>query len=185
MRFRRNTMKSTILGALLLATTAFAGQGMQVPPMPKEFSKANFFLGKWTGTEKVHGMGGAPVNAKGTFTGKRALGDRYIQSLHVMDMGKQGKMDGMHLLSYDTFKKQFVAFWLDSSNPQVMEMSGNFNGNKLVMISKPTPIPGMPEPIVMRATWTKLSTTKVTFSLDMKQGDKWAPMIEGNYRKIG
>jgi hypothetical protein len=178
-------MKSIFVATMLLSASAFAGQGMQMPPPPKELSKASFFMGKWVGTEKVHGMGGSPVAAKGSMTGKKMLDNRYIQSMHTMDMGKAGKMEGMHLLSYDSMKKQFMAYWFDSSSPGVMEMSGNFQGNQLVMISKPTEIPGMPAPMVMRATWTKVSNSKLTFKLDSKDGAKWVPMIEGSYRKVG
>ena len=178
-------MKSILVATLLLSASAFAGQGMQIPPPPKELAKANFFVGKWAGPMKLYGMGSAPMTVKGSMSGKKTLDNRYIQSMHLMDMGKSGKMEGMHLLSYDPMKKQFMAFWFDSSAPGVMEMAGNFQGNQLIMVSKPTEIPGMPAPMVMRATWTKVSNSKLTFKLQSKDGDKWTPMIEADFRKVG
>lgn len=176
-------MRSVLVAMILLSSVALAGQGFELPPPPKELAKANFMLGKWRGTEKMPGMGG--ITAKASLVGKKTLDNRYYETTHVMDMGKAGKLEGLHLLSYDAFKKQYRAFWFDSSSPGVMEMSGNFQGNKLIMISKPTEVPGMPAPLTMRATWTKHSNTKVDFLLQSKEGDKWAPMIEGTFRKVG
>jgi len=178
-------MKSLIVAAALIGSTAFAGQGMQMPPPPPELQKVAFMTGKWAGTMKIYGMGPNPSNGKASIVAKKTMDNRYIQADHVMSMGQMGKMEGMHLLSFDPFKKAFVAFWFDSSSPGVMEMTGNFQGTSLIMISKPTSIPGMPEPMTMRSTYVKQSNTRYTFKLEHKQGDKWAPMITGEYRKIG
>lgn len=179
-------MKRTIVAATaLLSAFVIAGQGMQMPPPPPELGKIGFFTGKWTGSLKVYGMGQSPVACKATLLGKKTLDNRYIQTNHTMDMGKMGKMEGMHLISYDVFKKQFVAFWFDSSVPSVMEMSGNFQGTSLIMISKPTSVPGMPAPMIMRTTFTKKGNSQYDFKLESKDGEKWSPMIVGGYRKVG
>ena len=179
-------MRFLFVGILLTSAAAYAAQDMmQLPPVPKEFAQANFFLGKWQGTEKVSGMGGAPTTAKATMVGTKTLDGRYIQSMHTMDMGKMGKMEGMHLLSFDPFKKKFMAYWFDSSAPGVMEMSGGFTGNKLIMVSKPVEIPGMPGKMVMRASWTKVNAKQIEFRLESQQGKSWSPMISGSFRKVG
>jgi len=174
-----------VLASVLLGSMAMAGQGMRLPPPPAELGKVAFFAGKWTGNLKVYGMGQTPVACKATLLGKKTLDNRYYQTNHTMDMGKMGKMEGMHLLSYDPMKKQYKAFWFDSSVPSVMEMSGNFQGNTLIMVSKPTEVPGMPAPMIMRTTFVKKSNSAYDFKLEAKEGDKWSPMIVGGYRKVG
>ena len=183
---RRFIMKRIIfLAPLLLGSVAIAKQGMQLPPPPPELNKVAIFAGKWSGNLKVYGMGPNPVACKATLLGKKTLDNRYYQTNHTMDMGKMGKMEGMHLISYDPFKKQYKAFWFDSSVPSVMEMSGNFQGTSLIMISKPTEVPGMPAPMIMRTTFTKKGNNQYDFKLESKDGDKWSPMIVGGYRKVG
>jgi len=178
-------MRQIFVLTTFLCSTAFAGQAMQaLPPMP-ELAKVSFLAGKWTGNLKVYGMGPNPVPCKATLVGNKTLDNRYIQTNHTMDMGKNGKMQGMFLASYDQLKKQYVAFWFDSSAPSVMEMRGNFQGTSLIMVSKPVEVPGMPGPMTMRTTFTKKSNSQYDFKLESKEGDKWTPMIVGGYRKTG
>lgn len=177
-------MKWLTVFVALAATSAWAGQGMMNPPAPKEFKKVAFFGSKWSGTEKMPGMGvDKPVKA--TMNGKVVLGAKYAETFHTADMGKMGKMEGLHLISYDPLKKKYIAFWFDSSMPGVMEMAGDFQGNKLIMVSKPTEVPGMPAPLIMKATWELKGTKNLTFLLESKEGDKWVPMIQGNFKKVG
>jgi len=176
-------MKKLLTFALCFAAFGIANAQMGNVPTPPEFKKVAFFAGPWHGSVVMQGMGMPPTKATGTMNGKVILDGKYIQSMSITKMGKAGSMEGTHLISYDPFKKQFVAFWFDSSAPGVMEMSGNFQGSKLVMTSKPTEIPGMPEPAIMRVTWSRPSTSKLEMLLEMKQGDKWAKLIESKYSR--
>jgi len=90
----------------------------------------------------------------------------------------------MHLISYDIFKRKFTAFWFDSSSPGVTEMSGGFQGNKLIMISKPKEFPGIALPLIMRFTWQRLPQNKLSFLLEMQAGDKWQTVIDGSFKKV-
>lgn len=174
-------MKIFLAASLLLAAAVTFAQDMMPMAPPKELKRVeSWFLGKWTSTTKMEGVG---QGMKGNSVGQKVLGGMYIQQNHSMAMGKMGKMSGMYMMSYDPAKKQYVAWWYDSSAPGAMEMSGNFQGDKLIMISKPTPIPGMQEPAIMRATWQKKPGNKILFQLDMKQGDKWGQIMESNYKK--
>jgi hypothetical protein len=170
-------------GLLLAAAVTFAQEMMPMAP-PKELKRVeSWFVGKWTSTSKMSDMGQGMSTMKGNSVGMKVLGGMYIQQNHSMNMGKMGKMSGMYIMTYDPAKKQYIAWWYDSSAPGQMEMSGNFQGDKLIMISKPTPIPGMAEPAIMRATWQKKPGNKIQFVLEMKQGDKWGKMMESDYKK--
>jgi hypothetical protein len=176
-------MKNLLALVLCFATIGGVNAQMGSVPTPSEFKKVAFFAGPWHGSVVMQGMGMPTTKANGTMNGKVILDGKYIQSMSITKMGKAGTMQGAHLISYDPFKKQFVAYWFDSSSPGVMEMTGNFQGSKLVMTSKPTEIPGMPEPATMRVTWSRPSTAKLEMLLEMKQGDKWVKLIESKYSR--
>ena len=159
----------------------FAQEGM--PPVPtEELKRVDFMTGEWSGTDIMYFAG-----QKSTSTSKSKsdtiLGGRYIRTMVEYTMEGMPAMTGMHMLTYDAEKKAYVGWWFDSMAPGVMRMEGNFEGDKLIMVSDPTPIPGMPGNQTMRATWNKNGDKGVMFKLELKQGDKWEPMIEGDYKK--
>jgi len=159
---------------------AAVAQEMEMAP-PKEMKAVEFFLGNWTGTNKMT-FGEQTMESPGSVKCDLFLGGRFVRSMHVYDMAGM-KFEGCHLLSYDTEKKKYVAWWFDQVSSQPMEMEGNFEGDgKLVMISKPTPMPGIGT-AVFRSTWVKVSAQEVRFTLEQKDGEKWTPMIESVYKK--
>jgi hypothetical protein len=160
---------------------AIAQEGTMDMKPPKEMSLAAFLLGNWTGSMTFYDQG-KTTKSTGTIVGKRALGGRYVSSDHTYRMGGM-TMTGMHLLTYDPSEKAWKAWWFDSAAPGAMELTGDFSGNKLVMTSKPTPIPGMPNPASFRATWVKVSAKKLDFTLEMKGGETWGKVIVGSYSK--
>jgi hypothetical protein len=165
--------------ACVLALAGVA-QEMDMAP-PKELKAVEFLLGSWSGTNKMS-FGDQTMDSPGTVKSDLFLGGRFVRSLHVYEIAGM-KFEGCHMLSYDTEKKKYVAWWFDQVSAQPMEMDGNFEGeNKLVMVSKPTPMPGMGN-VVFRSTWVKVSAQEVRFTLEQKDGDKWSPMIQSVYKK--
>lgn len=172
------------LFAVLFAAVAaiIANAQMMGSKPPAELAKVNFMLGTYRGTETMSGMGGPPTKTQSTITTVKKLNGHYYSGEHVMKM-KQGKMEGMHMLTYDPAKKAYVAYWFDSEAAGAMEMTGNFVGKSLVMTSKAMEMPGMGRQ-TFRATWTPSGTRAMTFKLEaMGQDGKWATFITGNYRK--
>ncbi|MBI5706040.1 MAG: DUF1579 family protein [Armatimonadetes bacterium] len=166
-----------------LATMALAAprqEGMMPPP--KELAALNYMLGSFTGKMDFYMGGPNPTKSKGSVRTAKTMGGMWVEGHHTYDMGGM-KMDGRQLLSYDPAKKQYVGYWFDQAAPGAMELSGNIAGGKLVLISKPTPVPGMQGDQVFRATYSKKGAKSYDFRLEMKSGDKWDPMIVGVYTK--
>ncbi len=175
----------TIAGSLaaLVCMSAVIAQEMTMAPPPKELGWVEFLNGTWSADMTMMDPSGKASKGKGRIATRRSMGGMYFESDFSM------KMDGMdfygkQLLSYDAQKKGFVAWWFDSVAPGAMEMHGNMDGKMLRMVSTPTPVPGMPEKVVFRVTYTKLSSARVDFKLEMKQGDTWAPMMNGVFTKL-
>ncbi len=175
-----------VFGIALLLVSAFvlAQDGMMSMTPPKEVAKLDFMTGRWSGTFTSH-MGPAEEAVKVTMVGKRSVSGRYIQCDYTMDSKSMPNMSGLQLATYDESTKDYLAYWFDSTAAGAMEMHGNFMGNTLRFISKPTPMPGMDQPVVMRTWYTKVSATKVEFLLEMKQGDAWVPVMNGPMTKKG
>ena len=171
------------LFAVLVASLAIlvANAQMMGGKPPKELAKVNFMLGTWKGSETMGGMGGPPSTSRSTVTTVKKLNGRYYSGTHIMKT-KEGTMEGMHMLTYDPAKKAYVAYWFDSEAAGAMEMTGNFVGKSLVMVSKPMDMPGMGQQ-TFRATWTPNGARGLSFKLEGKAGDKWATYITGTYKR--
>jgi len=112
------------------------------------------------------------------------LGGRFMRGMVTYDMGGM-KMSGMQLQTYDADAKKWKVWWFDSMSAQPVEMTGDMNGTTCVLESKPMKMTGMEGESVFRATYTKVSDTEFTMKLEMKDGDKWSPMIEETMKKKG
>lgn len=166
----------------LIAVACAAGVFAQemMPPPPPELKQAEFLVGNWEGTEDMFWMG-PKMTSKSTNQTSWQLNDRHLISRVSYDMG--GSMvHGMFVATYDPDKKMWVGWWFDGGAANAMEMSGNLVGDKLVMISKPVPVPGLSGDQTFRSTWW-MNGDKLRFNLDLKTEDKWSPMIDGTYTK--
>ncbi|MEA2553150.1 MAG: hypothetical protein QOJ65_1326 [Fimbriimonadaceae bacterium] len=151
---------------------------MGAPIPTEELNKVDFLLGDWTGEESMMGQ-----KSTSKTHSEWALGGRYVRTNVTYQMGPAAPpVEGMHMLTYDPDKKVYTAWWYDSAAPNVMSMKGNFEGDKLVLISDPTPMPNMPDAI-FRSTWWKKGDKGLGFTLDIKEGDKWITMVDGDYKK--
>lgn len=175
-----------VLGLMLVLVSTFvlAQEDMKSMMPPKEVAKLDFLIGRWSGTFTSH-LGPAPETLKVTMVGKRSLSGRYVQCDHVMSSKSMPNLSGLQMATYDETTKDFAAYWFDSTAAGVMEMHGNFMGKTLRLVSKPTPMPGSPEPVVMRTSYTKVSTSKLDFMLEMQQGNAWVPVLKGSLTKKG
>jgi hypothetical protein len=176
-------MRGILSVFLVLCVTLGLAQDMGMPPIPtEELKKVDFLVGEWGGKDKMF-FGGQESESTSKTKGEMVLGGRYIRGVVTYMMAGSPPMEGMHLLTYDPEKKAYVAWWFDSAAPNVMEMSGNFEGDKLVMVSKPVSVPGMTGEQVFRSSWWKKGDKGLMFSLELKTGDTWSKMIEGDYQK--
>lgn len=150
-------------------------------PIPtEELKKLQFMEGKWTADLDAW-MGPEKSTMTVKIDSRWAVGGRFLIQDHEYTMGPGMKMHGMNMLTYDPQKKEWVGFWYDMSEADPMRMSGNWKGDVLTLTSGLTEVIGMGK-IVMRATYTKASDG-IGFLLEIKDGDKWNPMMKGTYKK--
>lgn len=168
------------MAVTLVAAMGFAQMGEPIPT--DELKKVQFLVGDYSGKEKVTMMSPTPVDSTSKSHGEMKLGGRYLQTHVEYNITGAPTMTGMHMLTYNAAKKMYEAWWFDSEVTGAMHMTGNFEGDKLVLTSDPTPMPGMGDAI-MRVSWWKNGEKGVRFNLDMKQGDKFVTVMDGDYQK--
>jgi hypothetical protein len=171
-------MKPFAIASLFLVFGIAAAQEMEPP---KEMKAVEFLAGNWSGTE-TYLFGGQKSEGKSQITSATALGGHFIRGQHKMSVEGMD-MEGMHILGYSPEAKKYRAWWFDSMSNDVLEMEGDLKGNVLTMTSKPTPMPGLPKPVRMRATWTNKSAKELDFRLEIENEGKWNLMIEGHYQR--
>jgi len=178
-------MKSVIAAFVLFVSMVGIAHGqMTMGPAP-EMKDVDFLVGHFKGTANFY-FNGQKSSGPCEANTERVMNKCFVQS-HIkysMTMPGMSPMDmaGMHLLTYDAKTKQYVSYWFDSTATNDMHLKGNFDNGKLVLVSEPTDIEGMGK-VVMRSTWWKNTNGSVGFGLDMQQGEKWVPMMDGSFKK--
>lgn len=174
---------TSLMTALVLAVAIAPAQDPMMPAPPAELKNLAWMLGDFNADLKMFEPGqteGAPM--PGSTTAKMSLGDVYIESRFEADMGGM-TMTGLQMTSYDSAKKQYVAWWFDSMAPGVLEMRGRLTGQVLVLKSEPIEIPGMPGKHAFRATYGLKGAGKYLFRLEMNSGEGFYKMMEGMMTK--
>lgn len=174
-------MKSLI--ALFIAGSC-VGTAAQVPDLkpPAELKQLAFLLGDFDGQNKFFEPDGSSNTADAKIKSTMTVGGRFLSWGYKGTMPGFGDVEGLLLVTYDTDSKKFLGWWYDSAGSRPMEMSGGFEGEKLVMTSLPSNAPGM-EGAVFRSTFSKKSASEVSFLLESKMGDQWMTFIVGSYKK--
>jgi hypothetical protein len=170
------------LTLILMAVCVCAALAQDMAPVPKKEIKAvEFLVGRWTGKETFTGFGSKPQTVSATIVCTKELDGRFLHGMHSSKLGGEN-MAGLHMLTYDSAKKSYQAWWFDGASSEAMELSGALSGNTLTMTSKPINVPGM-EGVIFRATWTKKGAKALNFNLKMQQQGQWMTVIDGNYTR--
>ncbi len=164
---------------LFVSMIGVAQAQMAMGPAP-EMKAVDFLVGHFKGNANFY-FNGQKSSGPCEATTERVLNSCFVQS-HINYKMSGMDMAGMHVLTYDAKTKQYVSYWFDSTASNDMHLKGNFEGDKLVLVSEPTDVEGMGK-IVMRSTWWKNKDGSVGFGLDMQQGEKWIPMMDGEFKK--
>jgi len=129
-------------------------------PSPEQVKLNKWLNGTWMGEAKFDP---GPMMPQGGETkgrevfhpgpgGFSVFGD-YVQTSPTPDF------HGFAILMYDPGKKQYVGYWTDSMAPMVMMLSGNYQGNDLVL-SGDMEMMGQP----MKFTWKYSDITPASFT---------------------
>jgi hypothetical protein len=169
---------------VVISIVAPVQDGMTIKPSP-QLRKMAFLIGTWKGGGEMHGMGSKPQKVSDTMIVAPTMQGMWLEERHKGFMGKQLFMEGRQFTTYDDQAKKWKAWWFDNAGPFAMEMTGDYAGNDVVMTSSPITMPGMSQPMITRSTLKKISDRKIQIRIEMKVGDKWAPMISSVYTKVG
>lgn len=177
-------LKRTLMfGMACTAMLATARQDtMQMPKAPKEMEACKDMVGTWSG-EMTMFMGPESMKSKDTMVCAMVMGGRYMEAKHTIEMPGMGTMEGRQLMTYSEKEKMYVSWWFDSMESDAMVQKGKMEGKKLVLVSEPIEMAGMPGKSVFRSTyWGEGS--KGNFLMESKGEDgKWNKMIEAVYTK--
>lgn len=162
----------------LLATT----QDPMMSPIPKtELSAISFLTGGFKGTGTASDPTGAVIKTTGTSSAKIEF-DRWLNIHSVFNMGPHSKLEGRMLLTYNSTKKQYEGTWFDNMSDTALAARGYTEGKYLVLFSDEFEMtPG--QKTFFKIVYSKESARSYKFSMKMKAGDQWLPMMTMDYKR--
>ena len=143
-----------------------------------ELKKLEFLVGNFTGDEKAFTEEGE-VPFKADIQSVWDLGGRYVRQNHESKL-MGADWHGLLLLTFDPDVKKYRAWWFDNGVSVPMEMTGAFQGDALVLLSKPYSLPGAP-PLEYRVQFRPNSDGVIDFRLDAKKDKEYSPVITATY----
>jgi hypothetical protein len=157
---------------------------MQMPPMgpPEEVKKLAFLEGEWAVAVK-HRMApeGPWEESSATVTVQPILGGAaYQSSFDATMMGMP--FEGIGIDSYNRELGQYESYWIDSMGAKSSMMTGNFEGEKLVMQGEDMM---MGQKMWNRATSIKKSADEVHWSMETSTdgGETWYESMQMVYTR--
>ena len=169
---------SLAVGGLLVGAALFA-QDAGMPPMPKpapEHATLKEHVGVWNAAFKMQGP--LVVEDKATMT-YRMLGDFWLvgdYEGHYMG----GPFHGHEMSTFNPETKEFVTYWVDSTNPNITEMKGTWDAATKTMTQKSTQVDPMAGVKTIGKTVVKDADTMV---YTMTPEGASAPMMEITYTR--
>ncbi len=111
-----------------------------------------------------------------------AIGGYYLRLESKVTYQGMPPMDGIVMMGYDPKEKVYRIWAFAPHGPTPMEASGNFEGSKLVLTSKPMDF-GMGTMAVVRMSFEPVSKGDVNYLMEVKMGEKWEKLEDGVYTK--
>lgn len=151
----------------------------EAAPSP-EMKKVEFLVGKARGKDKML-VPGQTTEYDSETVAEWLLRGAFITGTYRAEMPGYGKMEGLMVTTYDPNSKSYLVWWFSNSSPHPMETSGNFDGTKLVLVSKPFRDPmGVNN---FRITFDSNLKNSPNYRMEMKMGETWTPILESTFTK--
>ncbi|MBS1705988.1 MAG: DUF1579 family protein [Armatimonadetes bacterium] len=145
--------------------------GQELKPL-KEIENLSWMVGTWSGSGEIS-FGGNKVTIKTTMV--VSMDGQFLKAT-ATDESSGFKMTKMTMTEWNAAKKQYISYTFTNIGSTARVAHGTFADKSLSMISDPWEAEGMTA--VMRETVTKLDTTKCGYSLELKQDNKWAKVMD-------
>jgi hypothetical protein len=154
---------------------------MDMPQPTAAHRQLAALVGDWVGEEKMFPSPGDPKG--GTATGRvhnrLALDGLVVVQDYEQERGGAVNFRGHGIFAWDAEQQRHMLYWFDSVAQTPNLFQGNFEGNALVVTSASTQ--GH-----VKATFELLPPDRYRYRMDVSgDGQSWAPMMEGHYRRQG
>jgi hypothetical protein len=170
-------MKSLV--CVLLAVNCTLALGQQPATQPADaLNKLSFMQGDWAGKQVFNTNGGPAMVGDASDRVEIGIAGKYLCEMLSTTLPERKPTDTRHFISYDKQTGKYTAWWFNDTSYHPTALTGELAGNKLVLMSDPA----APGP-VLRATYESASADKLTFLLEMKNGDSWTRLFLTTYSK--
>jgi hypothetical protein len=164
---------------VFLAVSAALAFGQQPTMQPADaLSKLGFMQGDWAGKQVFNTDGGPATVGDATDRIELGIAGKYWCEMLSTTLPGRNPTDTRHFISYDKQSGKYTAWWFNDTSYHPTALTGNLAGGKLVLMSDPS----APGPL-LRATYESPSADKLTFLLEMKNGDTWTSLFLTTYSK--
>lgn len=164
-----------LLVSLLLAA-ALAQQPALQPA--DALAKLAFLQGDWAGKQNFDTGGGPAMAGDATNRIQQCIANKFLCEMLSTTLPNRKPTDTRHFISFDKQTQKYTAWWFNDTAYHPAQLSGDLTGNKLVLLSDPS----APGP-VLRATYELLADGRLTFTVEMRQGDAWTRLFVTTYSK--
>ncbi len=164
---------------LLLAVSCISAFGQQANMQPADaLNKLAFMQGDWAGKQDFKTNGGPAMVGDATDRIEPGIAGKYICEMLSTSLPGRKPTDTRHFISYDGKTQKYTAWWFNDTSYHPTALTGDLAANKLVLMSDPS----APGP-VLRATYESPSADKLTFQVEMKNGNSWTSLFLTTYSK--
>jgi Protein of unknown function (DUF1579) len=170
-------MKSA--AAILLAFSSAIAFAQQPPIPPADaLAKLSFMQGNWTGKQNFNTDGGPAMVGAATDRIELGIAGKYLCEMLSTTLPGRKPTDTRHFISFDKLTGKYTAWWFNDTSYHPTQLTGDLAGNKLVLMSDSS----APGPL-LRATYENPTPDRLTFQVEMKNGDKWTSLFLTTYTK--
>jgi hypothetical protein len=170
-------MKFSVCVLLAFSSVLAFGQQQSVQPADA-LAELSFMQGDWSGKQDFDTGGGPAMVGEATDRIETGIAGKYLCEMLSTTLPGRKPTDTRHFISYDKPTGKYTAWWFNDTSYHPMALTGDLAGRKLVLMSDAS----APGP-VLRATYESPSTDKLTFLLEMKNGDTWTRLFLTTYSK--
>jgi hypothetical protein len=141
-------------------------------------AKLAFMEGDWAGKQNFNTDGGAAMVGDATDSISLGIAGKYLCEMLSTTLPNRKPTDTRHFISFDKQSGKYTAWWFNDTSYHPTQLTGELTGNKLVLTSGASG-----SGPVLRATYEGSTPDKLTFQLEMKNGESWTSLFVTNYRK--
>jgi hypothetical protein len=170
-------MKVFVCALLALVSALAFGQQPSVDPADA-LAKLSFMQGDWAGKQVFNTNGGAAMVGDASDRVELGIAGKYICEMLSTTLTGRKPTDTRHFISFDKQTGKYTAWWFNDTSYHPTALTGDLTGGKLVLMSDPAAAGP-----VLRATYESPTPDKLTFLLEMKNGDTWTSLFLTTYSK--